>query len=229
MVELLVVIAIIGILSAIAFGISKRMLSSAAKSESVSNLRQISSALLAYASDHNMQLPAPTESGGAPGSTWDLKIGEQMGEKEAPQKSGIKVFASRAHKTTPEASFAPWSAKRSYSLIQYYDASGNSVANGDLTDFTKPLLLSRMESPSTKALVMECFWPGNTRGVHVGSYVNFGSIFGEWGGAQSFRAFENGVNIAFADGHVQFFKLDDLKDFGKLGHWKMFSLSTPPY
>jgi prepilin-type N-terminal cleavage/methylation domain-containing protein len=59
MVELLVVITIIAVLAALLFSLASRMRNKASSAISVSNLRQIGSAIVTYASDHNSTLPGP--------------------------------------------------------------------------------------------------------------------------------------------------------------------------
>ena len=57
LVELLVVIAIIAVLAAISFPIAARMKDSANTAVCVGNLKQVGTALISYAVDHNNQLP----------------------------------------------------------------------------------------------------------------------------------------------------------------------------
>lgn len=59
MVELLVVIVIIAVLATLLFSLTSRMKNKASSATSVSNLRQIGTAILTYASDNNSTLPGP--------------------------------------------------------------------------------------------------------------------------------------------------------------------------
>lgn len=66
MVELLVVITIIAVLAGLLFSLASRMRNKASSAISVSNLRQIGTAMVTYASDNNSTLPGPTLSDNFP-------------------------------------------------------------------------------------------------------------------------------------------------------------------
>jgi prepilin-type N-terminal cleavage/methylation domain-containing protein len=59
LVELLVVIAIIAVLASLLFALTTSMRRKASSATSVSNLRQVGTAILTHASDHNSTLPGP--------------------------------------------------------------------------------------------------------------------------------------------------------------------------
>lgn len=59
MVELLVVIVIIAVLATLLFSLANRMQKKASAATSVSNLRQVGTAIVSYASENNSTLPGP--------------------------------------------------------------------------------------------------------------------------------------------------------------------------
>ena len=69
LVELLVVVAIIGILAALAFAPAKKMISRAQGVACMSNLKQISAGLVAYAADNDGKLP-PAANLASPSGQW---------------------------------------------------------------------------------------------------------------------------------------------------------------
>ncbi len=84
LIELLVVIAIIAVLAAISTPVIQGAMGGSKAAACLLNLRQIGSATMAYAADHNTQLP-PAGTGGSP--QWALAIAPYIGGDPKNKKS----------------------------------------------------------------------------------------------------------------------------------------------
>ena len=84
LIELLVVIAIIAVLAAISTPVIQGAMGGSKAAACLLNLRQIGSATMAYAADHNTQLP-PAGTGGTP--QWALAIAPYIGGDPKNKKS----------------------------------------------------------------------------------------------------------------------------------------------
>lgn len=84
LVELLIVIAIIAVLSAIAIPVGRQAIASGQSSHCLSNVRQLSLATLAYASDNNFMLP---KAGGGSAAEWPVLIAPYAGGDTKKRKT----------------------------------------------------------------------------------------------------------------------------------------------
>jgi prepilin-type N-terminal cleavage/methylation domain-containing protein len=103
LIELLVVITIIGVLAALLFTLAGNIRKKASSATSVSNLRQMGSAILSYASDNNTTLPGPVLSDHFPRYQNNAKSGQlgwllkdHLSSEPQPDNPQPRMFYSSA-------------------------------------------------------------------------------------------------------------------------------------
>ncbi|PTX98168.1 hypothetical protein DB345_04845 [Spartobacteria bacterium LR76] len=202
LIELLIVVAIIGVLAVLLLPAMQNMLSRGNDGKTVSNLRQIGAALIAYASDHQQLLPAAhatipyqTDQAADP-LPWQQQLDTYIGYTGASTETDgeRKVFS------------APTCAYRTNSFFLGSYAAGYATAkesNGGEFIFA-PLNLQRITRPSMHVL-----------GGEVARHVQFADNdadkddYGDNDPAFLGASGTKVVQILFADGHVAGFKAFD--------------------
>jgi len=148
LIELLVVIAIIGVLAALGVGQVNRAIESAHTSKCSSNLKQLTTAIFAYAADNNGRLPGPVNRGVRDPSVAPLSslshsnyLGSYLGNAKTVWQCPANKAASKANDgklvyllnsqttTTPEKFFGDYPTGRPpYTLFAIRSAGQNKYA-----------------------------------------------------------------------------------------------------
>ncbi len=223
LIELLVVIAIIAILASILFPVFARARENARRTSCSSNLKQFGLAMMQYVQDYDETYPNAIGTVGAapPGGAWNM--GSAAGFNKwawqqllYPYHKNLQIF--RCPSGLNHSNFN-------------YPTYGNYGANNQIiTAETLPARkLSAITAPAGTYAIMDAgTWsvaPGRADPTNSGTSSNFGNFIpgiGKLGSACAIagnvydvlqddclkgRHFE-GVNMAFADGHVKWLKTD---------------------
>ena len=200
LIELLVVIAIIAILAAILFPVFARARENARRASCQSNLKQIALGVMQYAQDYDEKLPlwfanmdgsatnsytTTTTNAGQPG--YDQGWAELL----QPYLKSKQIFQCPSETTGPGAST---------SNVNYTDY----MYNGDISSYN---------SGTGSGLSMAAInYPSNTVLNADATSQWSGSVFGNnyaWGPphtASYYTRHLEGANVSFVDGHVKWFK-----------------------
>jgi prepilin-type N-terminal cleavage/methylation domain-containing protein/prepilin-type processing-associated H-X9-DG protein len=200
LIELLVVIAIIAILAAILFPVFARARENARRASCQSNLKQIDLGLLQYVQDYDEKFPCTTSGDGS-----SAPIAEYWPNKLMPyiKSSQIFVCPSESLKGT-ELSYEinTYLTKSAVDFNNGYGQSGINVAKV----VSPASVVALTDNDCDKTQVGTCgknltykwstFIPGRGFGFYDdGTQYNF-----NWG------RHLDGDNVAFADGHVKWYK-----------------------
>ncbi len=209
LVELLVVIGIIAILVAVSFPALNSALSHARTAKCSANLRNISAAMISFASDNNGSFPisgttipwGSTDPNGSPpaGSGqygWCQQVGSYLGVNSDPTTgTGATVFQC------PDWALVPTNKYYSYYSGTHasYSANGNKFA---------AVVLSAIHNPSLYILAGDISFPGTFQTNdcdkdNYGQDPSFGSTSSSTTTYLSSPIHGGTTNIAFADGHVE--------------------------
>lgn len=206
LVELLVVMLVIVVLAGIVFTLATRMKKSANKSITVSNMRQIGVAMIAYNSDQG-RFPDQngTAADGSNVGTWDRLLMPFLGYTEALPAGGLKPSVSPGLEAiakifaTPEDPVArpPDTYKRSFTLPSW---SANYQAPGSTQPPRFPNLPAKkgipfavLTDPGRAAILVQWYTVNNTLGQGAHAYGGSGAP------ADLLKPFQQ---VLFADGHV---------------------------
>jgi prepilin-type N-terminal cleavage/methylation domain-containing protein len=140
LVELLVVITIVGLLAALAVPAISKSLQRSKQAASLSNIRQLGMAMLAYAADHNMSLPARATGSG--GVRWPRALYDSM-------LPDVRTFVDpsdpKPASTDPDTFFRNNRNNSSYVFNGFNDL-------GTLDDPSFQVNLNRLAQPSSTIL-----------------------------------------------------------------------------
>lgn len=211
LIELLVVIAIISILTAILFPVFARVRENARRASCQSNLKQISLGIMQYVQDHDEYYPYAqwTRPTGQPNAPWVSSFWFWQNVIR-PYVKNEQVMAC------PVQTYYLTGTDRLYR--GHYGANASVIRN-QTAPITPARNISALPAPQTVYLIFDA---GNNIGQNNaeatgGNYYylpGFGSIPGKTctiGSAEMRPDCEKGrhfggVNVAFADGHVKWFK-----------------------
>jgi prepilin-type N-terminal cleavage/methylation domain-containing protein/prepilin-type processing-associated H-X9-DG protein len=202
LIELLVVIAIIAILAAILLPVFASARESARKASCENNLKQLSTAVMAYTQDYDESMPPQANppvppTGGAPASTTVVAAG-LPGNWEDEIYSYLK--SSGVYHCPDDSNGG---TKTSYAANAYSGSAGNyavfSPTGTNLSILATPantVLFAELPGAGNGTTVSAVYGPGNlTLGAAVGSAGAWNAVV--HGGNQ-------GSNYAYADGHVKY-------------------------
>ena len=197
LVELLVVIAIIVILAALAFPMTKSMIASGQTAKCASNQRQIVMGMLRWIQENEGYLPVYTTSvGGSGGWLWYQRLSRDTnGTPPAnlpygghnpllPGETADTIWICPANN--------PFKLKGSTKDCSY-GIPNNIFANQPTSTSQTTNKLINFPKPSRTAAIVDCSLTASTQNK-VSADVDIAS------------AHKGGCNIAFFDGHVEFFK-----------------------
>ena len=197
LVELLVVIAIIAILAALAFPMTKSMIASGQTAKCASNQRQIVMGMLRWIQENEGYLPVYTTSvGGSGGWLWYQRLSRDTnGTPPAnlpygghnpllPGETADTIWICPANN--------PFKLKGSTKDCSY-GIPNNIFANQPTSTSQTTNKLINFPKPSRTAAIVDCSLTASTQNK-VSADVDIAS------------AHKGGCNIAFFDGHVEFFK-----------------------
>ena len=179
LIEILVVIAIIAILAAILFPVFSRARAKARQATCASNLKQLATALEMYTQDYDEMLPgAPNGNGGSSvygGWTWYAAFG-------VPGASYFDVARGALYPYT-----------RNPQIYVCPDDSTRSGCSYELNGYLRWASVALIPKPADTLLLI----PEDDHGTANDGYFDVPA--GDWPN----RRHNNGVNGAFADGHVK--------------------------
>jgi prepilin-type N-terminal cleavage/methylation domain-containing protein/prepilin-type processing-associated H-X9-DG protein len=182
LIELLVVIAIIAVLAALILPIANRSVEQGRSQKCAQYLRQFGTAVLHYASDHEMQLPVTSHQRRAGGKSWSLTL--------QPYASGTLIFRCPCDED----------AVRPYSYVMN-DFLTPNPAGAPTIDFS---VLSRLENPR------ECMLFGEASKDYADvDHFHFSEFVGNeippeaMQGQVAVERHLGAANYLFADGHAE--------------------------
>jgi prepilin-type N-terminal cleavage/methylation domain-containing protein len=220
LIELLTVIAIIGILAAILIPTVQRVRESANAAAGVSNVRQITQAMLAYAGDNRGLLPVS-------GFTWDgggdirtlLTAYLSKGPKGWPA-APLKVFQDPLA-TLPVQPNSPgilhYSAN--WTIFPYYGAGGNPEEPTDVGGINPRTQLDRIRNPGQIVFLTDGCQNPDWQGGVSGNFWNTGQSLG-WVGTPADQSLAaagaKGPNVdtSAAAGHIRWRMPGEKAKFG---------------
>jgi prepilin-type N-terminal cleavage/methylation domain-containing protein/prepilin-type processing-associated H-X9-DG protein len=194
LIEILVVIGIIAIIAAFAFPIFGKSLRSRDQTAGLINLRQIGSALILYAGEHDSQLPNPAQQ--KPRVSWpkaiqpylkDLQVLAAPGKDDNYIKRKVDPVSQRQNNT-------------SFIMNGFNDIGTWKNPNGEvrLVNIQSPAetLMLGMQKSGSRHFYMDFLEPprGNSKDL------------------LDFKAYEDGSNYLFVDGSSRFITEKDYRD-----------------
>ena len=210
LIELLVVIAIIAILAAILFPVFMSAKESARKGRCQSNLKQIGTAILAYAGDYNGHFPTRYSSLGPEGGNWTTVIGKYLpGSKHQvyndPEvgeagSSGVFICPSAPGQGEPKSP-TYYGINLFHITGVYYYGSGPGASVSAIRRPSKILVVTDTYAKEYP------FWEGYAWCPRC--YLDASTKVGLHNTCVSSRH-TDGANIVFADGHVKWMKTMNL-------------------
>lgn len=190
LIELLVVIAIISILAAILFPVFARAQENARRASCMSNLKQIALGFIMYTQDYDERYPAVNWTGGtyrfpngdsSSANPWQLKI--------YPYVKSVQLF------NCPSADSAlMWKGN--------YQSNISYGANTGMLTGAESQILAGVEKPSQTVMVLDSNFQ-----AYRPFYPDDSTTY-NWNAARALLDRHlGGANLAFADGHVKWHKL----------------------
>ena len=206
LIELLTVIAIIGILAAILIPTVGAVRKSARQTQSLSNLKQLGSAMLLYVNDNKGSFPAL---GRPPTPTWDVQVSPFAGGEAA-----TKIMIADPN---DEVERIPGGFKRSYGYNPVACAAAPYYVKslGAFPKLYAGIPLSYIRNPAAFPLLLE----------EYKDYNVYGSAMAECTAGEAVRTIggKPGSNVVYADGHVAFLFVDPSLPWDK---WMMSKLAN---
>ena len=236
LIELLVVIAIIAILAAILFPVFARARENARRSSCQSNLKQIGLGLIQYVQDYDELYPITFQNINGSANAYQDATGERgWAYNLQPYLKSVQVFQCPSD-SAPMVNYAGVTdttghMNNGYTDYAYNRNLGNVVGGPGGTPAT--INMSQLTYVSNTVAIVEI--PGNagaTSGVSVCGGDNGGCSSPSAGVARgrydstntgALQRHLDGSNVAFADGHVKFYKGSDSQRYSNV-----FNEKVPP-
>ncbi|NSW55064.1 MAG: DUF1559 domain-containing protein [Armatimonadetes bacterium] len=216
LIELLVVIAIIAILAAILFPVFARAREKARQASCSSNLKQIGLAMMMYCQDYDEKYCSVYDDGnGYPAGRiiWADKI--------LPYVKNRQIFACPSMDINIEAQPAGlWPG--SLQATRYQMPMTHVFPEG----WTSPASMGSFKAPAETVMILESSnaWWQHYCNIHVtapmGVYNSNGTDYINGGlNERTWPWHNDGLNVAFNDGHVKFMKISALADPTQANLW----------
>ena len=206
LIELLVVIAIIAILAAILFPVFARARENARRTSCLSNLKQVGLGIMQYVQDYDERYPIYRVA--ALSSNYDFKPYGWV-ESIEPYVKSKQLFQCPSEPDSPNTAYKPGqlgSRYTDYALNIWI--SGLSINSSGTAVKGSGMSMAELSKPSVTALVVEyrthgtsSFISENTSNTPVNGRVDLPPSSLTTG---LLTRHLNGINLAFADGHVKF-------------------------
>ncbi|MFA6960794.1 MAG: type II secretion system protein [Opitutaceae bacterium] len=210
LIELLVVIGVIGILAAILIPLAGQVRTTSKNSKCVSNLRQIVTATLTYASEHKGRLPHPSGTAAAP--LYDLTphamtvgaynecLQPYLGDRFQAMYCPAQLSEDNTYNPDYQKANNPYPVP-AYFSYQYFNRV--DVANAAY----KTLFLNLINAPANCAIWGDLAFL-NPNGIGLGHYEGRANT-------TSLR----GMNAAYADGSVRWVPFTNMSQFASGFYW----------
>ncbi|MCC7491180.1 MAG: DUF1559 domain-containing protein [Fimbriimonadaceae bacterium] len=208
LIELLVVIAIIAILAAILFPVFAKAREKARQSSCSSNVKQIGTALMQYTQDYDERYPQYT--GGLTGVTGPALLGAGT---LTPQDKIFPYINSRQVYVCPSSTVA------GYSAYGYHSQLMAGAAMASINSPAGTVVFAEAANISAATAAGACTGYAAAGNSHWEVLFPFsptgGAASAYYTGASGYRRVDSrhneGLNVAFGDGHVKWTKCGDLE------------------
>jgi len=220
LIELLVVIAIISILAAILFPVFARARENARRASCLSNMKQLSLGIMQYLQDYDGLYPIYSSN-----STLRLPYG--WADMIQPYVKSAQIL--QCPSDTTESSNNPIASGYSdyaYNLSLGFDnvtGASRGLNSAILTQPTLTVLLVDEGSTSVPAS-SAAHWTAGHGGSNTTKTVSPGLAI--YAGTESQRHLD-GINYAFADGHVKWYKATNFATSARVYNWWTTKANTP--
>ncbi|RYX80726.1 DUF1559 domain-containing protein [bacterium] len=195
LIELLVVIAIIAILAAILFPVFARARENARKSSCMSNLKQIGIGVMQYTQDYDEKFPTWNGSNGITSVGWAGSL--------QPYLKSVQIFQCPSETVGPDSN--PESGGYSdyaYNVWLGYDgANSNGRSLSYLTQASLSVMVYDSRGGPAERGTGRAYEDGGPFGTGTGNSAHLAS-FSDPSGLRHM----DGINYAFCDGHVKWYK-----------------------
>ncbi len=221
LIELLVVIAIIAILASILFPVFGRARENARRSSCQSNLKQIGLGLLQYVQDYDERYPLSVT---APGGTVDLSTGWAVAVQ--PYMKSTQIFQCPSETNSPTNVTPGVTGYGGVGYTDYWlnrnvsgksqsamDYASSTVMNGDGTSGTSAYTIDGIESRFDNNASNTGAFTAITSSTTKIPAVCPADATGNFG-----LRHLDGINYAFADGHVKWLKSDSATVMSKVAN-----------
>jgi prepilin-type N-terminal cleavage/methylation domain-containing protein/prepilin-type processing-associated H-X9-DG protein len=206
LIELLVVIAIIAILAAILFPVFARARENARRTSCLSNLKQVGLGIMQYVQDYDERYPIYRVAASA--SNYDFKPYGWV-ESIEPYVKSKQLFQCPSESNSPNTAYKPGELSSRYTdyALNIW-IGGLSINSGGTVVKGSGISMAQLSSPALTVLTVEyrthgtsSFISENTDNTPVNGRVNLPPSSLTTG---LLNRHLNGINMAFADGHVKF-------------------------
>jgi prepilin-type N-terminal cleavage/methylation domain-containing protein/prepilin-type processing-associated H-X9-DG protein len=206
LIEILVVIAIIALLAAILFPVFARARENARRASCQSNMKQISLGIMQYTQDYDERFPLQGGTGGGCGTaaspTTYYGTGLSWAMASQPYVKSTQIF--KCPSDTRGVAFT-CSYGDNWQIGPTLGIAPN-LRPAKTEHPSRPTSLSDIEQSSKVVLWYEDRFPTSDFGIVQCN--NFNEAFIHNNSVEDYTRHLDGMNIAFVDGHVKWFKID---------------------
>jgi prepilin-type N-terminal cleavage/methylation domain-containing protein/prepilin-type processing-associated H-X9-DG protein len=207
LIELLVVIAIIAILAAILFPVFAKAREKARTTGCVNNLKQIGTAMLTYSNDWDEMFPTYRGE-----SLWVGPLHSIIKANRNAQDTGVSVFMCPSVVSNPDGGFAP-DANTAWVWTRGQGRLDTTMAAYTHNGWTYDCGLADMKNPAETMFDSDGIWI-DAWPTHKQPIPRNGKIREPNNNAGIERIaidrHNDGINVGFVDGHVKWFKRQQL-------------------
>lgn len=183
LIELLVVIGIVAVLSSVVLPVYSKSQQRALSVKCLGNLRQIGTASMAYASDHDMTLPVTSHQAQQGGKSWTITLQDYAG--------GKIVFRCPCDENKTRT--------YTYAINDFLTPDPSGAPPG--LDFSR---LTRVELPAQTVLFAEASATyTNSDHFHFAEYYGGHVAAADFASQVAVQRHRSAANYVFADGHME--------------------------